>query len=50
VLEGLGWKIHRIWSRDWIQNRQKEIDRILNAISASRAEAPVGAAGDTNTV
>jgi very-short-patch-repair endonuclease len=29
VLENLGWKIHRIWSRDWVQNRQREIDRVL---------------------
>jgi very-short-patch-repair endonuclease len=32
VLENLGWKIHRIWSRDWVQNRQREIDRVLAAL------------------
>jgi len=32
VLVGLGWRIHRIWSRDWVQNRQGEIDRVLDAI------------------
>jgi very-short-patch-repair endonuclease len=32
VLENLGWKIHRIWSRDWVQNRQREIDRVLTAL------------------
>jgi len=32
VLEGLGWKIHRIWSRDWIQNRKSEIEKVLVAI------------------
>jgi len=46
VLEGLGWKIHRIWSRDWIQNRQKEIEKILNAISASQKELSVGTPAD----
>lgn len=38
VLEGLGWKIHRIWSRDWIQNREAEIDKVLTAISAKKQE------------
>ncbi len=33
VLEGLGWKIHRIWSRDWIQNREAEIEKVLAAIA-----------------
>lgn len=32
VLEGLGWKIHRIWSRDWIQNKKSEIDKVLKAV------------------
>lgn len=40
VLEGLGWKIHRIWSRDWIQNRQSEIDKILLAISNAKNGIP----------
>jgi very-short-patch-repair endonuclease/KaiC/GvpD/RAD55 family RecA-like ATPase len=38
VLEGLGWKIHRIWSRDWIQNREAEIEKVLAAINASKQE------------
>lgn len=25
VLEGLGWKIHRIWSQDWFKNKHSEI-------------------------
>jgi len=32
VLEGLGWKLHRIWSTDWFRNEQREADRLLNAI------------------
>jgi len=36
VLEGLGWKIHRIWSRDWIQNRDAEIQKVLAAIDARK--------------
>jgi very-short-patch-repair endonuclease len=34
VLERLGWKIHRIWSRDWINNRQLEIEKILATCSS----------------
>ncbi|MBI4331183.1 MAG: DUF4011 domain-containing protein [Chloroflexi bacterium] len=32
VLEGLGWRIHRIWSHDWVENRQVEIAKVLNAV------------------
>jgi len=30
-LELLGWRFHRIWSTDWFQNRQSELDRALHA-------------------
>lgn len=32
VLEGLGWKIARIWSTDWWSNPNREIEKILNRI------------------
>ncbi|MBC7474482.1 MAG: DUF3320 domain-containing protein, partial [Candidatus Sericytochromatia bacterium] len=32
VLESLGWKIHRIWSRDWVSNQVYEIEKIKEAI------------------
>lgn len=32
VLEGLGWKIHRIWSRSWIQNPERELQKIEEAL------------------
>jgi len=35
VLEGLGWRIARIWSRDWVENREREIQRILSCVKAS---------------
>lgn len=41
VLEGLGWKVHRIWSRDWIQNREREIEKIMNAIRAQQDGVPL---------
>jgi len=28
VLEGLGWQFYRIWSTDWFQRREKEIERL----------------------
>ena len=32
VLQGLGWKVLRVWSVDWLQNRQRVIDAIVEAI------------------
>lgn len=29
VLESLGWKIYRIWSKDWFFNTQKEVEKLL---------------------
>lgn len=35
-LETRGWTIHRIWSRNWWQNRAEEINKVLDAISKKR--------------
>lgn len=32
VLEGLGWKIYRIWSTDWFKNPSKELERLIGYI------------------
>ncbi len=32
VLKGLGWNIARVWSMDWWDNYEKEIDKILNIL------------------
>jgi len=32
VLEGLGWRFHRIWSTDWFKNREVEIKKLLSAV------------------
>ena len=32
VLEGLGWHIHRIWSRDWINNPEHEVRKVIEAV------------------
>ena len=39
VLTGLGWKLHRIWTMDWWDNKQKEIDKILELLNTRKAEA-----------
>ena len=33
VLEGLGWKIHRIWTLDWIKNKDKIVAEIKQKIN-----------------
>ncbi|MEM2100516.1 MAG: DUF4011 domain-containing protein, partial [Thermoproteota archaeon] len=39
ILEGLGWTIHRIWSVDWFNNREREIRKALEAYEKARAKA-----------
>ena len=44
VLEGIGWKFHRIWSTDWFYNRDVELQKLLEAIDRARKttdEAPI---------
>ena len=36
ILENLGWKIHRIWSPEWVSKRQTEIDRLKRALETAR--------------
>lgn len=36
VLEGLGWRFHRIWSTDWFRSPDREIERAVAAIEAAR--------------
>ena len=38
VLEGLGWRIHRIWSTDWFRNPQQELDRVAVAVRAAKID------------
>ena len=37
VLEGLGWKIHRIWSTDWFRNPDLELGRVEMAVRSAQA-------------
>ncbi len=47
VLERLGWRIHRIWSPDWVNRRTTEIERLRTAIEQARStqSSPPGHAG-----
>ncbi len=38
VLEQKGWKIHRIWSTDWLYNRDVEMKKLLKAIDRARMD------------
>ena len=36
VLEGLGWRIHRVWSTDWFRNPERELNRVAEAIEGAK--------------
>ncbi len=38
VLEGLGWRFHRIWSTDWFNNPQKQAGILRDVITARLSE------------
>jgi very-short-patch-repair endonuclease len=38
VLEDHGWAMHRIWSFDWLHRPQEELNRLVAAIEAAKAE------------
>lgn len=40
VLNGLGWNILRIWTMDWWDNRQKELDRIFDCLEQLKKQPP----------
>jgi very-short-patch-repair endonuclease len=35
ILERLGWKIHRIWSPDWVSRNEAEVNRLKHAIETA---------------
>lgn len=37
VLESHGWNIHRIWSTDWFQRPNAELERLISAIERAKA-------------
>lgn len=40
VLSGLGWNILRIWTMDWWDNRQKELDRVFDCLEKLKTQPP----------
>ncbi|MDU0369913.1 DUF3320 domain-containing protein [Hymenobacter endophyticus] len=36
VLEAVGWRLHRIWSTDWLRDPQRETERAVQAIEQAR--------------
>lgn len=40
ILESLGWKIYRIWSKDWYYNTEKEIQKLLSYLADITAQDP----------
>ncbi len=41
VLGGLGWKLHRIWTMDWWDNKEQEIKNLTELLSEIKEEARV---------
>ncbi len=42
VLEGLGWRLYRIWGTSWYRNRDHEIGRLLSAVESAIQNGPLG--------
>lgn len=38
VLEGLGWKLHRIWSTDWWHSPKQELEKVEKAIERAKLD------------
>jgi very-short-patch-repair endonuclease len=42
VLESRGWRLHRIWSHDWWQDRDGETERLICAVKEALADSQAG--------
>ncbi|MBX3472333.1 MAG: DUF3320 domain-containing protein, partial [Planctomycetes bacterium] len=40
VLEGLGWRLHRVWLLDWVDDREGEVARLKAALDEALVAAP----------
>ncbi len=38
VLSNLGWRLLRLWSQDWIKDKDAEVERIMAAVAKAREE------------
>ena len=52
VLEGLKWRIHRVWSTDWFRNPERELTRVVEAVESAKTHRPVNETngGDESTI
>ena len=39
VLKGLGWELHRIWTMDWWDNREKELSKLMELLNEKKKAA-----------
>jgi len=39
VLSGLGWNLHRMWTMDWWDNREKELAKLVKILEEKKIEA-----------
>ena len=46
VLQGLGWKLHRIWTMDWWDNREKELDKLFAELNKLACEETCESSAD----
>ena len=42
VLTGLGWNLHRIWTMDWWDNREKEIQKLFEKLGSMKIKEENG--------
>lgn len=38
VLEDHGWAVHRVWSTDWFRRPKQQLQKLVSAVEAARAE------------
>jgi len=50
VLEGLGWRIFRIWSPDWIRDANRVVSHIVERVNELRNSEEIGLPADIGTV
>lgn len=50
VLEGLGWRIYRVWSTDWFADPARETAKLLAWLDAVRSEIQANLTGKSNTL
>ncbi|MDR0912206.1 MAG: hypothetical protein LBM96_06355, partial [Methanobrevibacter sp.] len=50
ILEGLGWKIYRIWSTDWFHNRKNAKNNLIKAIEEAIKQKSNNNLGDFENI